>query len=56
MGILTFIVKDEGKGFAQGHVSGNGLANMKCRMEEIGGDFLLSHEQGTTVLFSLALA
>ena len=50
---LTILVTDNGRGFATGQsrASGNGLDNMKERLERIGGKLVLDTqpERGTTV-------
>jgi len=44
---LKIEIKDDGKGFDTENVDvGNGLLNMKKRMEEIGGDFAIHSEIG----------
>lgn len=52
---LIFEIKDNGKGFNVDEVAhGNGLYNMKKRIEEIGGDFeLISHENGTQITITI---
>jgi len=58
-GELQLCIEDNGKGFAmtQGEQFGNGLSNMKKRMEEIGGAFELTSIAGggTTVRLKLRL-
>ena len=49
---LKIEIKDDGKGFDTKNVDvGNGLLNMKKRMEEIGGNFSINSEigKGTSV-------
>jgi signal transduction histidine kinase len=49
---LEVIIRDNGRGMGQDTVSrfGNGLTNMKRRMEQTGGSFSISQEaDGTTV-------
>ena len=49
---LKIEIKDDGKGFDTENVDvGNGLLNMKKRMEEIGGNFSINSEigKGTSV-------
>jgi ligand-binding sensor domain-containing protein/signal transduction histidine kinase len=53
-GELHFRIEDNGKGYAPGTNDkfGNGLANMKRRMEEIGGAFeLISPPEGGTCIY-----
>jgi ligand-binding sensor domain-containing protein/signal transduction histidine kinase len=58
-GVLQLCIEDNGKGFAAGPRGqfGNGLANMKKRMEEIGGEFELTSipGAGTNIGFKLRL-
>lgn len=48
-------IQDDGKGFDPGEVKfGNGIANMKKRIEEIGGKFtIVSSGEGTSITISL---
>ena len=47
-------IKDDGNGFSiSGVNSGNGLANMKARAEEIKSDFKISSEQGQGTTITL---
>ena len=54
---LRIILRDNGRGFdvAAAHGSGNGLANLRRRIEDIGGTFELSSQpgMGTTVKLTL---
>ena len=58
-GMLWLSIEDNGKGFATGaHAPfGNGLANMKKRMGEVGGEFELTSTPGagTSIRFKLRL-
>ena len=58
-GALQLCIEDNGNGFAAGPRApfGNGLANMKKRMEEIGGEFELTSipGAGTNIRFKLRL-
>jgi len=52
--MLTIRVQDDGRGFAPGAVpTGNGLANMERRLQQIGGTCLIESQPGTgtTVAF-----
>jgi signal transduction histidine kinase len=53
---FNFEIKDDGKGFdiSKGKLAGNGLANMKFRIEKIGGKFNIHSgiNMGTSVVFS----
>jgi signal transduction histidine kinase len=56
--LLTLSVQDDGCGFESGdHPAGNGLANMKRRLENIGGNCRIDSRPGlgTTVHLSLSL-
>lgn len=47
---LTLTVADNGSGFdPSGHFSGNGLANMQARAEELGGKIAIESGHGTTL-------
>jgi signal transduction histidine kinase len=53
---LSFKVEDDGKGFDTEHAKehGNGLKNMKRRMEHIGGHFSVGHPaKGTSIEYSI---
>jgi signal transduction histidine kinase len=52
---LFVTVKDNGKGFAEENIRpfANGLENMKKRMKDIGGSFIVKHEKGTVVQVSV---
>jgi signal transduction histidine kinase len=53
---LIIKVKDNGKGLATGSKPlGNGLSNMHNRMKEVGGDFQISSNHGTELLFRIPL-
>jgi signal transduction histidine kinase len=56
---LRVSIKDNGKGFAmsaaQNTSKGNGLRNMKKRIESIGGKFSLETEGGVTIAFNVPL-
>ena len=56
---LTISIEDNGKGFSSGTVEdfGNGLRNMRKRVEHLGGEFQLQSdpEKGTRVIVTLAL-
>ena len=58
-GDLQLSIEDNGKGFSTGSATpfGNGLANMKRRMEEIGGEFEVASipGKGTTIRLKLPL-
>ena len=57
-GTLEFCVSDDGKGFnvSEAREHGNGLKNMRKRMEGIGGTFhILQPGQGTVIVYSLAV-
>jgi signal transduction histidine kinase len=51
---LTIVVKDDGKGinFEQLSIFGNGLTNMKKRIEDIGGTFSIENNNGTLIKLS----
>ena len=54
---LTVEISDNGRGFVPDNssVSGNGLRNMRKRIESIGGSFELKSAAGTRVIFSVPL-
>jgi len=54
---LRLSIADNGRGLAEGAFTGDGLANMRARLEKIGGRFAISsqHERGTTVRFYIPL-
>ncbi|MBI3852788.1 MAG: ATP-binding protein [Verrucomicrobia bacterium] len=56
-GSLIVQVKDNGRGFQPGGQVGNGLANLRARLEQIGGSFecVSTPGAGTTVTFRLPL-
>lgn len=53
--LLTMIITDNGKGFAESEVRpfANGIANMKKRMLEIGGTFSISHQPGICITITV---
>jgi signal transduction histidine kinase len=57
-GVITIAIRDNGKGMdgQPGRSFGNGLRNMRRRMEAIGGSFRASSEGGVTIELSLPLA
>ena len=54
---INFSISDNGKGINTDSQNrfGNGLLNMKKRMESIGGTFLMENKNGTSVTFSIPL-
>ena len=54
---LEITVKDDGKGFNAENTRrfGNGLLNMKKRMEDIGGEFVLNSKIGSGTETRLSL-
>jgi signal transduction histidine kinase len=54
---LKIEIHDNGKGIDMEKVKrfGNGVGNMKKRMEHIGGKFCMQQNHGTTVIFSIKL-
>ena len=54
---IDIIVQDDGNGMINGHriQSGNGLKNMRKRIESIGGQINFKNEKGMTVLLSVPL-
>jgi signal transduction histidine kinase len=56
-GLLVVVVEDNGRGFdpARGRAGGNGLRNMRARLEELGGgvEFASAPGQGAKVRFTL---
>lgn len=54
--LLKISVKDDGKGFREDWVLGNGIKNMKARCAKHNGDVqIISHEKGVEVCFSIPL-
>jgi signal transduction histidine kinase len=56
--LLSIMVQDDGCGFEPtGHYDGNGLNNMKRRLEDIGGTSFIERQpgKGTTVHFQLVI-
>ncbi len=52
--VLSFEISDNGLGFDTGNKKGNGLRNMKSRIEEISGHFAISSSlSGTVIGFSI---
>jgi signal transduction histidine kinase len=49
-GHVVITVTDNGSGFTKGMVAGNGLANMKKRIEDVGGVFKIHTSAAGTVL------
>lgn len=45
-GDLTFLVEDDGVGFDPSRARGTGLANMRDRMEALGGDVVVRSSTG----------
>jgi signal transduction histidine kinase len=54
---LSVIIKDNGTGIPEGELNrfGNGIRNMKSRMEKIHGKFSIENESGTKITLSLAV-
>lgn len=53
---LELIIKDNGKGFSEnGTTKGNGLINMKKRVQELNGSISFANDQGATVIIQLPL-
>lgn len=52
-GYLTIKIEDDGVGLPESKLSGNGLANMKFRIEKCGGEFILESisRKGTRIIF-----
>lgn len=53
--ILHIKISDNGTGISNPNQFGNGLKNMKKRMDEIGGKFLVTSNGGTTLLIEIAV-
>ena len=54
---LEIVLLDNGIGFSEARLNGNGLKNMKDRMESLNGKFdIQSSENGTEIKLSLPLA
>jgi signal transduction histidine kinase len=54
---LSVIIKDNGTGLPEGELNrfGNGIRNMKSRMEKIHGKFSIENDRGTKITLSLAM-
>ena len=54
---LVINIEDNGRGFSypENKHAGNGLRNMKLRMEKIGGDFRVQVDGGTKLIFEIPL-
>jgi two-component system sensor histidine kinase DesK len=47
-------IKDDGVGFSPKNIRGNGLNNMKRRMENLLGDFeMIPSDKGVTLIFKI---
>lgn len=53
---LHIIIKDNGKGLQNNNSFGNGLKNMKKRMNEIDGSFDIHSDKGTVITVSVQLS
>jgi signal transduction histidine kinase len=55
--VLTIGIHDNGRGIDLQKIRqfGNGLQNIKRRMESIGGDFEITNNNGTETILSLPL-
>jgi signal transduction histidine kinase len=56
-GALSVIIQDNGRGIEAGNLRrfGNGLRNMRQRMEAVGGSFAMTTDQGTTITLGCPL-
>jgi signal transduction histidine kinase len=54
---MNISLKDNGKGFSNDHIRpfSNGLKNMRERMENLGGNFLITSHEGTLVKIQLPI-
>jgi len=53
-GELTLVIKDDGKGFSNnGDLKGNGLINMKKRVQELKGSISFENDNGAAVIINL---
>lgn len=54
---LVITISDNGKGFSSAAVanSGNGLKNIKQRMEKLNGSFVIQNHEGTTIILEIPL-
>jgi two-component system NarL family sensor kinase len=52
---LKIVIQDDGKGFEISETNGNGLKNMKSRIEDLGGAFKVESKlvKGTTIIFEM---
>jgi len=55
---FSISIKDDGKGFDPGKLEfpGNGLVNMKKRMNDIGGEIMMKSEAGLGTLIELIVS
>jgi ligand-binding sensor domain-containing protein/two-component sensor histidine kinase len=54
---LTIIISDNGKGIPENenNSGGNGLRNMRMRMNKVGGEFFMKNENGVSLTFIIPL-
>jgi len=54
---LAIFIRDDGKGIdkEKNHRFGNGLTNMRMRMQSIGGSFQIMEDNGTLVHLTVPL-
>jgi len=53
--LLTVRIQDNGKGFEPGTTSGNGLTNMRARLQQAGGSFACVSKPGSGTLITMQL-
>jgi len=54
---LKLVIKDDGKGFSNNvDITGNGLINMKKRVQELHGSIFFENDHGTAVIINLPIS
>jgi signal transduction histidine kinase len=54
---LKLVIKDDGKGFSNNaDITGNGLINMKKRVQELHGSIFFENDHGTTIIINLPIS
>jgi signal transduction histidine kinase len=55
--LLRIVISDNGKGLSEGNTdtSGNGMKNMRQRIRQLNGIFLMQNKNGLTLTFEIPL-